>query len=111
MVLVDVRAGERFRGEIEPIDPVAGHIPGSVNYPFQLSLSSDGKFKPAHEIRKEFQTLPGDREAKDRVYMCGSGVTACHTIFAAELVGLHGSKLYAGSWSEWIRNSSRPVEP
>ena len=111
MVLVDVRAGERFRGEIEPIDPVAGHIPGSVNYPYQLSLSSNGKFKPAHEIRKGLQTLPGDQNAKDKVYMCGSGVTACHTIFAAELVGLHGSKLYAGSWSEWIRNPSRPVEP
>jgi len=111
MVLVDVRASERFRGEIEPIDPIAGHIPGSVNYPLQLSLSSDGKFKPADEIRKGLQTLPGDQEAKDRVFMCGSGVTACHTIFAAELVGLQGSKLYAGSWSEWIRNPSRPVEP
>ena len=111
MVLVDVRASERFRGEIEPIDPVAGHIPGSVNYPFQLNLSSDGKFKPAQEIRDGLQTLSAGREEKDCVYMCGSGVTACHTIFAAELVGLHGSKLYAGSWSEWIRNSSRPVEP
>jgi len=110
MVLVDVRASERFRGEIEPIDPVAGHIPGSVNYPFQLNHSSSGKFKPAHEIRKGLQTLPGDQETKDWVYMCGSGVTACHTIFAAELAGLHRSKLYAGSWSEWIRNPSRPVE-
>jgi len=111
MVLVDVRASERFRGEIEPIDPVAGHIPGSVNYPFQLNLSSDGKFKPAQEIRDGLQTLSAGREEKDCVYMCGSGVTACHTIFAAELVGLHKSKLYAGSWSEWIRNPSRPVEP
>jgi thiosulfate/3-mercaptopyruvate sulfurtransferase len=112
MVLVDVRASERFRGEIEPIDSVAGHIPGSVNYPFQLNLSANGKFKPADEIRKGLQTmLPGDQEVSDRIFMCGSGVTACHTIFATALVGLHGSKLYAGSWSEWIANPSRPVEP
>ena len=111
MALVDVRASERFKGEIEPIDPVAGHIPGSINFPFQLNLSSDGKFKPAHEIQKVFQSMPVGQKAKDRVYMCGSGVTACHAIFAAELVGLSGSKLYAGSWSEWIRNPSRPVEP
>ncbi|MDX2427445.1 MAG: sulfurtransferase [Xanthomonadales bacterium] len=110
MVLVDVRASERFSGEFEPIDPVAGHIPGSVNYPFQLNLSSNGKFKSIHEIQKGLQTLPAGPEANDKVYMCGSGVTACHTIFAAELVGFYGSKLYAGSWSEWIRNPSRPAE-
>lgn len=111
MVLVDVRAGERFRGEIEPLDSVAGHIPGSVNYPFQQNLSGSGRFKPAQDIRQELSALLGDHPPEDVVYMCGSGVTACHTLFAAELAGLHGAKLYAGSWSEWIRDPSRPVEP
>jgi len=111
MGLTDVRASERFQGEIEPIDSVAGHIPGSVNFPFQLNLSPNGGFRPVQEIREGLLTLSGEQPAKDRVYMCGSGVTACHTIFAAELAGLSDSKLYAGSWSEWIRDPSRPVEP
>ncbi len=110
-VLVDVRAGERFRGEIEPLDSVAGHIPGSVNYPFQQNLSGSGHFKPVQDIRQELSALQGDHPPEDVVYMCGSGVTACHTLFAAELAGLHGATLYAGSWSEWIRDPSRPVEP
>jgi len=110
-VLVDVRASERYGGQVEPIDPVAGHVPGSVNYPLQLSLTQNGRFKPAEQIRQDLLGLLKGHPAKDVVYMCGSGVTACHTIFAAELAGLKGSKLYAGSWSEWIRDSSRPVEP
>jgi thiosulfate/3-mercaptopyruvate sulfurtransferase len=108
--LVDVRASERYSGEFEPIDSVAGHVPGSVNYPLQLNLSQNGRFKPAQQIREGLQGLSKNLEAKDVVYMCGSGVTACHTLFAAELAGLSGSKLYAGSWSEWIRDPSRPVE-
>jgi len=111
MILADVRAGERFRGEIEPIDSAAGHIPGSVNYPFDLNLSPSGKFRPVPEIRKGLLTLSGSHDTDDMVYMCGSGVTACHAIFAAELSGLKGSRLYAGSWSEWIRDPTRPVEP
>lgn len=111
MVLADVRAVERFNGEIEPIDSVAGHIPGSLNYPFQLSLAPDGRFKPLSDVRNGLLALQGSHQANDLVFMCGSGVTACHTIFAAELAGLKGSRLYAGSWSEWIRDSSRPVEP
>lgn len=110
-LLVDVRAGERFRGEIEPIDNVAGHVPGSVNYPLQLNLSPNNTFKPVLEIRKGLLTLSDGHQAGDFAYMCGSGVTACHAIFAAELAGLKGAKLYAGSWSEWIRDPSRPVEP
>jgi len=109
--LVDVRASERYSGEFEPIDSVAGHIPGSINYPLQLNLSQNGRFKSAQQIRKGLLGLSKDVEAKDVVYMCGSGVTACHALFAAELAGLNGSKLYAGSWSEWIRDPSRPVEP
>jgi len=111
MVLADVRAAERFNGEIEPIDSVAGHIPGAINYPFQLSLAPDGRFKPVSEVREALLTLQVSHQANDLVFMCGSGVTACHTIFAAELAGIMGSRLYAGSWSEWIRDSSRPVEP
>lgn len=110
-LVADVRAAERFRGDVEPIDSVAGHIPGSVNYPFQLSLLADARFKSAPEIRTALLAMAENRPSKDVVFMCGSGVTACHTIFAAELAGLEGAKLYAGSWSEWIRDPSRPVEP
>lgn len=109
--LVDVRASERYSGEIEPIDTVAGHIPGSVNYPLQLNLTQNGRFKPSQQIRQGLLELSKGLEAEHVVYMCGSGVTACHALFAAELAGLNGSKLYAGSWSEWIRDQSRPVEP
>lgn len=109
--LADVRAAERFRGELEPIDPVAGHIPGAVNFPFQLCLQPDGRFKPAADIRNLLLNLKGSHQTEELVFMCGSGVTACHAVFAAEFVGLNGSKLYAGSWSEWIRDRSRPVEP
>lgn len=110
-VLVDVRASERYSGEFEPIDSVAGHVPGSVNYPLQLNLSQNGQFNPVQQIRDGLQGLSKNLVAKDVVYMCGSGVTACHTLFAAELAGLGGSRLYAGSWSEWIRDPSRPAEP
>jgi len=110
-VLVDVRASERYSGEFEPIDSVAGHVPGSVNYPLQLNLSQNGQFNPVQQIRDGLQGLSKNLVAKDVVYMCGSGVTACHALFAAELAGLGGSRLYAGSWSEWIRDPSRPAEP
>ena len=108
-VLADVRAGERFRGEAEPIDAVAGHIPGAVNYPYQLNVLADGRFKSAAQIRDGLDKLTQRGHSGDLVYMCGSGVTACHAIFAAEMAGLKGSGLYAGSWSEWIRDPSRPV--
>lgn len=111
IVLVDARAPERFRGEVEPIDRVAGHIPGSVNYPFSLNLNSGGLFKSVAEIQKGFATLTKNHESKQLVHMCGSGVTACHNIFAAELAGLGENKLYVGSWSEWIQDSARPVAP
>lgn len=110
IVLVDARAGERFRGEVEPIDPVAGHVPGAVNYPYSRVLTADGTFRSAGEIRSSLETLSGGRQPGDLVHMCGSGVTACLNLFAAELAGLPGGKLYAGSWSEWCRDSSRPVE-
>lgn len=110
VILVDVRSSERYSGQAEPIDPVAGHVPGALNYPLQLSLSQEGRFKPAQQIRENLLGLLKGHPPKEVVYMCGSGVTACHTVFAAQLAGLKGSKLYAGSWSEWIRDPARPVE-
>ena len=110
IVLADARAAERFTGKIEPIDAVAGHIPGSVNYPYNMSLGPNGMFKPVEEVRSGLQKLAGSHTAQELVHMCGSGVTACHNIFAGELSGLKGSRLYVGSWSEWIQDPSRPVE-
>ena len=106
--LVDVRAAERFRGEVEPIDPIAGHVPGALNRPFALNLR-DGRFKPKEELRAELAALLGSREPSEMAAMCGSGVTACHLLLALEHAGLHGAKVFAGSWSGWISDPSRPV--
>ena len=108
--LLDARAGERFRGEVEPIDRVPGHIPGARNRPYLANVREDGTFRPPAELAEEFrEVLAGD--APERVVnYCGSGVTACHNVLALELAGLPGTKLYAGSWSEWSSDPSRPVE-
>ncbi|MFC6671776.1 sulfurtransferase [Marinobacterium aestuariivivens] len=106
--LVDARSAERFRGEQEPIDPVAGHIPGSLNRPLSENLAG-GLFKEAAQLRLEWQALLGDRDPASVVHLCGSGVTACHNLLSMEVAGLAGSRLYAGSWSEWIRDPARPV--
>jgi thiosulfate/3-mercaptopyruvate sulfurtransferase len=108
-LIVDVRAAERFRGEREPIDPVAGHIPGAVNLPLQRHLVPDGRFLPAADLRALYLPMVTDRQPADLVFMCGSGVTACHGILAMQRAGLPGARLYAGSWSEWIRDAARPV--
>ncbi|CAA9891888.1 putative 3-mercaptopyruvate sulfurtransferase [Candidatus Methylobacter favarea] len=107
--LIDARSPERYRGEQELIDPVAGHIPGALNRPFQLNLDARGLFLPPSTLNKQFNRLLGDEAPEYVVHMCGSGVTACHNILAMEHAGLKGSKLYAGSWSEWIRNKNRAV--
>ena len=107
--LIDARTPERYRGEQEPIDPVAGHVPGALNRPFQSNLDSPGTFKDLAQLRAEFSDLIGDISPSQVVHMCGSGVTACHNLLAMEIAGLNGSKLYAGSWSEWIRDKNRPV--
>lgn len=107
--LIDARTPERYRGEQEPIDPVAGHIPGAVNRPFQSNLNNNGLFLSAEALRNQFKTLIGDKNPQQVVHMCGSGVTACHNLLAMEVAGLAGSKLYPGSWSEWIRNKNRPI--
>ncbi|MBL8226160.1 MAG: sulfurtransferase [Chromatiales bacterium] len=107
--LVDVRAPERFAGRVEPIDPVAGHVPGAVNLPFARALGPDQRFRPPDELRELYAPLLEGRVPADVVFMCGSGVTACHGIFAMTLAGLPGATLYPGSWSEWIRDPARPV--
>ncbi|MDF2181578.1 sulfurtransferase [Neptuniibacter sp. CAU 1671] len=106
--LIDARAAERFRGEVEPIDPVAGHIPGALNRPLTDNLTQ-GRFKSATQLREEWLALLGDIQPEQVVHMCGSGVTACHNLLSMEYAGLSGSRLYPGSWSEWIRDSERPV--
>jgi thiosulfate/3-mercaptopyruvate sulfurtransferase len=107
--LIDARTSERFRGAREPIDTIAGHIPGAVNRPFQSNLDSNGLFLSAETLRNQFKALIGDKNPQQVAHMCGSGVTACHNLLAMEIAGLAGSKLYAGSWSEWIRNKNRPI--
>lgn len=107
--LFDARAAERFRGEVEPIDPVAGHVPGAVNLPYAENVSEDGSFKSAETLRARFLSALDGVSPGRAVSMCGSGVTACHNLLAMEVAGLKGGKLYAGSWSEWIRDSERPV--
>ena len=108
--LVDARSPERFSGEKEPIDTIAGHIPHALNRPFQLNLDENGLFLPPDELKKQYKQLLQDTPASHIINMCGSGVTACHNILAMEIAGLNGSRLYPGSWSEWIRDKNRPVE-
>jgi thiosulfate/3-mercaptopyruvate sulfurtransferase len=107
--VVDARAANRYRGEVEPIDPVAGHIPHALNRPFSENLHTDGTYKSASTLHDEFTKLLGGTPAQQVIHQCGSGVTACHNLFAMELAGLHGSKLYPGSWSEWVSKPTRPV--
>jgi thiosulfate/3-mercaptopyruvate sulfurtransferase len=101
--VLDVRAAARFRGETEPIDPIAGHIPGAINLPFDFN-QNEGRFRSPEELRETYRNLLGDVPAERLVVHCGSGVTACHTLLALESAGLTGASLYVGSWSEWCRN-------
>jgi thiosulfate/3-mercaptopyruvate sulfurtransferase len=107
--VIDARAPERFRGEVEPIDPVAGHIPGAINLPLVGNLDDFGRFLAPAALRKRFADAIGTDSPGRIAHSCGSGVNACHNLFAMELAGLPGSRLYAGSWSEWIRDPARPV--
>jgi thiosulfate/3-mercaptopyruvate sulfurtransferase len=108
-LLVDARAAARYRGEQEPIDPVAGHVPGAVNRPFSANVTEAGRFRPPAELARELAELLGDRSPSQVAAMCGSGVTACHLLLAMAVAGLPPGRLYAGSWSEWIRDPSRPI--
>lgn len=107
--LLDARAAPRYRGDVEPLDRVGGHVPGALNRPFADNLDSNGRFKPAPQLRDEFSTVLGGTAPSQVVHMCGSGVTACHNLLAMEHAGLHGSRLYAPSWSGWISDPARPV--
>jgi thiosulfate/3-mercaptopyruvate sulfurtransferase len=108
--LVDVRAAERYHGQIEPIDPVAGHIPGAVNAPYLENLTAEGVFRSPDELRAQYQRLLGDIPSEKAIFYCGSGVTGIHGILALRHAGLGEARLYAGSWSEWIADGVRPVE-
>jgi thiosulfate/3-mercaptopyruvate sulfurtransferase len=108
-LLVDVRAAPRYRGEQEPIDPVAGHVPGAVNRPGSQNLGPDGRFRAPAELARELEQLLGGRPAESLIAMCGSGVTACQLLLALAAAGIDGAKLYPGSWSEWIRDPERPI--
>jgi thiosulfate/3-mercaptopyruvate sulfurtransferase len=107
--LIDARAAPRFRGEVEPLDPVAGHIPGALNRPFSQNLGADGKFKPAAQLKAEFEALLGQRDPATVVHHCGSGVSAVPNLIAMEVAGLGRTGLYAGSWSDWCSDPDRPV--
>ncbi|HEX7152747.1 MAG TPA: sulfurtransferase [Thermoanaerobaculia bacterium] len=108
--VLDVRATPRFRGETEPIDPIAGHIPGAVNLPFAENLEG-GRYKAGEALRQQYEAFLGGTTPDHLVVHCGSGVTACHTLLALDAAGLPGAALYVGSWSEWCRNEERPREP
>jgi thiosulfate/3-mercaptopyruvate sulfurtransferase len=109
MLLLDARAPARYRGEQEPIDPVAGRIPGAMNRFNMDNVSPQGTFKGAAQLKQEFQAVLGDRAPSEVVHYCGSGVAACHNLLAMEIAGLTGGRLYAGSWSEWIADPNRPI--
>jgi thiosulfate/3-mercaptopyruvate sulfurtransferase len=109
-LLIDARAPERFRGEVEPFDPVKGRIPGARNHSTASSLSADGRFLPPEELRARFQAILEGGTPESVVSYCGSGVTACHNLLAMEVAGLRGARLYPGSWSEWCADESRPIE-
>lgn len=108
--VVDARAAARFRGDVEPLDAAAGHIPGALNRFFMDNLEPDGRFKPPATLRSEFEAVLGDKVSARLVQQCGSGVTACHNLLAMEHAGLGGGRLYVGSWSEWSSNPARPIE-
>ena len=107
--ILDARAEPRYRGEVEPLDPVAGHIPGALNRPFATNLGADGRFKPAEQLRAEFEALLAGRDPSSVVHHCGSGVSALPNLIAMEVAGLGRTALYGGSWSDWCSDRSRPV--
>ena len=110
LTILDARANDRFHGNNETLDPVAGHIPGAMNRCFKDNLEADGRFKNIDVLQSEFAELLKDIPSHQIVHQCGSGITACHNLFTMELLGLKNSSLYAGSWSEWCSNPTRPIE-
>jgi thiosulfate/3-mercaptopyruvate sulfurtransferase len=109
MHLLDARAADRFAGENETLDPIAGHVPGARNHPYALNLGPDGRFLAPRELRQRWEKTLAGQPAARAIAMCGSGVTACHNLLALEVAGLPGARLYAGSWSEWIRDPGHAI--
>jgi len=109
LLVVDARGTERYEGRVEPIDPIAGHVPGAVNHPCTWNIGPDGRFLPPAALQQRWLETLGGRDPSAAACMCGSGVTACHDLLALEHAGLPGARLYPGSWSEWVRDPSRPV--
>ena len=109
LLLLDARAAERYRGDVEPIDPVAGHIPGALNRPYTRNVAADGTFRSPGELRSEFEGMLHGRPPDDLVHYCGSGVSACHNLLAMTVAGYPLTRLYPGSWSEWIADPQRPI--
>jgi len=107
--LIDARSEERFTGEVEPLDKVAGHVPGAISNPYDENLDIGGDLMPVDELQELYTDLLADVKPENVIHMCGSGVTACHSILAMEVAGMKGSRLYAGSWSEWITDSRRSI--
>ena len=108
-LIVDARAPERYSGQVEPLDTVAGHVPGAFNAPFTANLGGAGRFLPVDELRRRWLQILGGKAPQELIAMCGSGVTACHNLLALEVASLPGASLYPGSWSEWICDPARPV--
>lgn len=108
-VLIDSRAAERYRGEVEPIDKLAGHIPGAVNRPYSLNLNND-RFRPAEDLEQDFLALLNGQSPSKAILYCGSGVTACHNLLAMEVAGLHGARIFSPSWSGWIADPDHSIE-
>ena len=108
-MLVDARGADRFAGQNETLDPIAGHVPGAVNQPFTANLVAGGRFAEPAVLRERWLQVLGPRTPQQLIAMCGSGVSACHNLLALELAGLGGGQLYPGSWSHWIRDPARPV--
>ena len=109
LLLLDARAAERFRGDTEPLDPVAGHIPGAMNRPYARNVKADGTFRSKRELRGEFEAMLHGRSVEDVVHYCGSGVSSCHNVLAMAVAGYPLTRLYPGSWSEWVATRARPV--
>ena len=109
LLLLDARAAERYRGEAESIDPVAGHIPGALNRPYTRNIHDDGTFRSPRELRGQFEAMLHGRPPDDLVHYCGSGITACHNLLAMTIAGYPLTRLYPGSWSEWITDRRRPI--
>jgi thiosulfate/3-mercaptopyruvate sulfurtransferase len=108
-ILLDARSKERYEGISDPVDPIAGHVPGAISHPLGTNLDRTGKFKDKEELKHNFDKISHDLKEKEIISMCGSGITACHNILALEIAGIKNAKLYVGSWSEWITDPNRTV--